>query len=72
MKELIRTNDMVFISWLQAVLGAEGIEIFVLDVHASVLEGSAGAIPRRVMVIDEDHAAARRLLVEAGEGWRLD
>lgn len=72
MKELLRTNETVFISWLQAFLKAEGIEAFVLDRHTSVLEGSAGAIPRRIMVGDEDYYRARRLLAEAGEGWRLD
>lgn len=72
MKELLRTNDIVFISWLQAVLRAEGIEPFVLDSHTSILEGSAGAIPRRVMVIDEDFEPARKLLIDAGEGGRID
>jgi hypothetical protein len=43
----------------------------VLDGHMSVLEGSAGAILRRVMVADEDYDRARRLLEEAGEGDRL-
>lgn len=71
MKELLRTNDIVFISWLEAVLRAEGIEPFVLDTHTSILEGSAGAIPRRVMVIDEDHDKARKLLIDAGEGGRV-
>ena len=45
----------------------EGIEAFVLDRHMSILEGSASAIPQRLMVLDEDAAAARHLLVEAGE-----
>lgn len=67
MKELLRTNDPVRISWLTTLLADSGIESFVLDGHMSVLEGSAIAIPRRLMVIDEDFAPARRLLLGAGE-----
>lgn len=67
MKELLRTNDPVRLSWVQAALAAEGIETLVLDTHMSVVEGSIGALPRRLMVADDDHPRARRLLVEAGE-----
>ncbi len=70
MRELLRSNDLVRLSYLEAVLRAEGIESVVLDGHMSVLEGSAGAIPRRLMVANEDHEAARLLLEAAGE--RLD
>ena len=62
MRELLRTNDFVLVSYLEAVLADAGIAAVVLDAHTSVLEGSAGAIPRRVMVEDEDFAAAQRLL----------
>ena len=44
MKELLRSNEAVFLSWAQALLRSEDIEPFVLDSHMSVLEGSAGAI----------------------------
>ncbi|MDX1425280.1 MAG: DUF2007 domain-containing protein [Kiloniellales bacterium] len=67
MKELIRTNDLVKLSWLTAVLADAGIEALVLDTHTSVLEGSALAIPRRLAVIDEDYPRARQILAEAGE-----
>ena len=67
MKELLRTNDVVKLSWVKALLGDSGIEALVLDHHTSVLEGSAGAIPRRLMVVDDDYERARRILVEAGE-----
>ena len=50
MKELLRTNDAVRLSWLQALLAAAGIEAVVLDTHTSIIEGSIGAIPRRLMV----------------------
>lgn len=71
MRELLRSNEIVLLSWADALLKSEDIEIFVLDGHMSVLEGSAGAILRRVMVADEDYDRARRLLEEAGEGDRL-
>lgn len=67
MVELLRTNDPVLISWLQALLADENIETFVLDVHVSVLEGSANAIPRRLMVEDGDLARARQLMAESDE-----
>ena len=67
-KELLRTNDPVEISWVCALLADAGIEAAVFDAHTSVVEGSIGAIPRRVTVADEDFAAARRILDEAGVG----
>ncbi len=71
MKELLRTNELVFLSWAEAILRAEGIEPFVLDGHTSVLEGSTYAIRRRLMVVDEDYDRARRLMIDAGEERRL-
>ena len=67
MRELLRTNDLVKLSWLQALLSDAGVHSVVLDSHASVLEGSALAIPRRLMVTDADYEQARRVLREAGE-----
>ena len=67
MKELLRTNDVVKISWLQALLADAGIKTIVLDVHTSVIEGSIGAIPRRIAVIDRDYTRACRVLRDAGE-----
>ena len=72
MKELLRTNDPVLLTWLAALLRDQGVESVVFDTHTSVLEGSANAIPRRMMVIDDDYDAARRILIEAGEGNALD
>lgn len=66
MIELLRTNDPVLISWLRALLADDGIEVFVLDSHMSVMEGSISAIPRRVMVYDDHIFRARRLLDAAG------
>lgn len=68
MKELIRCNDPVLISYLTAVLEEAGIRSFLLDEHTAILEGSIGAIQRRLMVLDEDYGRAERLLAEIGEG----
>jgi hypothetical protein len=70
-KEIARTNDPVVISWMISVLAEQGIEAIVLDAHTSVLEGTAGAIPRRLMVIDEDLASARATIEAAGGGKEL-
>jgi hypothetical protein len=68
MKELLRSNDPVFLSWLVAVLEADRIPAFVLDTHTSIMEGSVIAIERRVMVAEEDHSRARRLVDSARPG----
>jgi hypothetical protein len=65
LKELLRSNDLVFLSWIRSILDDENIALFVMDGQMSVLEGSANAIPRRVMVDEEDHAKAVRLLKDA-------
>ncbi|MGH6944160.1 MAG: DUF2007 domain-containing protein, partial [Geminicoccaceae bacterium] len=52
MRELLRSNDLVYLSWVQATLAADGIECVLLDDHVSGVEGSIGAIPRRLMVED--------------------
>jgi hypothetical protein len=66
MVELLRTNDPVLLSYLPVLLGDAGVETIVLDTYTSIMEGSIGAIPRRVMVADEDAARARRVLDDAG------
>lgn len=68
MKELIRSNDPVHLSWLQALLAGAGIETVILDTHTSIIEGSIGAIPRRLMVSADDHRRACAVLADAGEG----
>lgn len=71
MKELVRTNDPVLLSWLQALLTDAGIGSNIFDTHTSILEGSAGAIPRRLVVADLDFRNAKNVLTEAGEGKHL-
>jgi hypothetical protein len=65
LRELTRSNDLVWLSWLSALLADAGIEIRLLDAHMSALEGSVIAIERRVMVADEDYDEACRLLAAA-------
>lgn len=67
MKELLRTNDVVRLTWLTVLLSDEGIRATVLDTHTSILEGSVGAIPRRLMVEEQDFVRARAVLEAAGE-----
>lgn len=62
MKELLRTNDPTLIAFASALLEGEGIEFFQMDVHMSVLEGSIGVLPRRLMVADRDHFRATAVL----------
>lgn len=62
MKELLRTNDPTVIAFATALLEGEGIVAFQMDVHMSVLEGSLGILPRRIMVADRDHVRALRIL----------
>jgi hypothetical protein len=66
MKELLRTNDPTEIAFAKALLDGEGIAVFELDVHMSLLEGSLGIMPRRLMVADRDHFLARALLRDNG------
>lgn len=68
MRDLVRTNDLVLISAIEALLTAAEIGHMVADGYVSALEGSIGVIPRRVLVLDEDLAQGRRLLREAGLG----
>jgi hypothetical protein len=67
MKEILRTTDIVRLSWLGALLRDAGIESVVLDANMSVMEGSVGILPRRLMVADDDAAEARAILAESGE-----
>ena len=68
MKELLRTNDLVRLSWIEALLRDAGINCLVLDQHTSLVEGSIGAIQRRLMVDERDHLRARQLIAEAEDG----
>ncbi|MFP6707438.1 MAG: DUF2007 domain-containing protein [Alphaproteobacteria bacterium] len=66
MIELLRSNDVVTLSFVEVLLRDAGIESTLLDQHMSITEGSIGAFNRRLMVLDEDEAEARALLAAAG------
>jgi hypothetical protein len=65
MRELLRSNDLVHLSWAQAALSAAGIESVVLDAYVSGVEGNIGAFPRRLMVDDDLLERARDVLARA-------
>ena len=65
MKELLRSNDVVHLSWIKSVFDKSNIPIFVMDEQMSVLQGSANAIPRRVLVSEGDHVQAMKILEDA-------
>lgn len=71
MREIVRTNDAVLITAIEALLQGADIQHVVFDQNMSVLEGSIGMLPRRVMVADDQVDAARKLLAEAGLGHEL-
>lgn len=62
MRELRRSNDLVYLSWVRATLEADGIDCIILDEHISGIEGSINAFPRRIMVDDDLFEQAKSLL----------
>ena len=66
MEELLRTTDPTLIPFTKALLAGEDIECFVFDVNMSIMEGSIGILPRRVMVAREDLHRARAILRDNG------
>lgn len=64
MKELLRSNDPTIIAFASALLEGEDIEVFPMDVHMSVLEGSIGILPQRLMVADRDHFRATAVMTD--------
>jgi hypothetical protein len=71
LQELVRTNDLVLISAVGALLDGANIHHVVLDQNMSIVEGSLGLLQRRILVNDDDNDAARQLLTEAGLGYEL-
>jgi hypothetical protein len=64
MKPVLKTNDMVLLSFAQSLLSDAKIEAVVFDANASIMDGSLGMLPRRLMVADDDFAQAHRILRE--------
>ncbi|HYW62721.1 MAG TPA: DUF2007 domain-containing protein [Bradyrhizobium sp.] len=71
MRELVRTNDIVLVSAIGALLDGAHIHHMVLDQNMSVIEGSLGVLPRRILVHEEDHREARQVLSDAGLAHEL-
>ena len=71
MRELVRTNDIVLVSAVGALLDGANIHHLVLDQNMSIIEGSLGVLPRRILVHEDDNHEARQLLTEAGLGHEL-
>jgi hypothetical protein len=69
--EIVRTNDLVTISAIEALLKAADIHVLVADGYISALEGGIGAFQRRMLVLQEDESDARQLIAEAGLGKEL-
>ena len=67
MRAIVTSNNVVRLNFLMALLRDAGVESVLLDNHTSVVEGSIGAIPRRLMVAEADESRAQRILREAGE-----
>src|ERR1700719_665227 len=70
-RELGRTNDAVLVTAIEALLNGAGIGHMVLDQNMSVLEGSLGILPRRILVAEDDMGAARQVLTDAGLAHEL-
>ena len=66
MRELLTTNDPVLISYATALLRDAGIGHTVFDSNMSIVEGSIGVLPRRLMVENERFDDASALMTEAG------
>ena len=66
MIELLRSNDPVLMSFADALLNEAGIQHSIVDQNMSVMEGSIGILPRRMLVARNSHENARRILIEAG------
>ena len=71
MRELVRTNDVVLISAIGALLDGANIHHLVLDQNMSIVDGSLGVLPRRILVHEDDNRLAREILCDAGLAHEL-
>ena len=65
LRELVRTNDMVLVSAIGALLDGANIHHLVLDQNMSIIEGSLGILPRRILVHEDDAQEAG-----LGDEWK--
>jgi hypothetical protein len=70
-RELVRTNDIVLVSAIGALLDGANIHHLVLDQNMSIIEGSLGVLPRRILVHEDDNRQARQILRDAGLAHEL-
>jgi hypothetical protein len=71
LRELVRTNDIVLVSAVGALLDGAHIHHLVLDQNMSIIEGSLGVLPRRILVHEDDNREARQILTDAGLAHEL-
>jgi hypothetical protein len=71
LRELVRTNDIVLVSAVGALLDGANIHHLVLDQNMSIIEGSLGVLPRRILVHEDDNREARQVLADAGLAHEL-
>jgi Putative prokaryotic signal transducing protein len=71
LRELVRTNDMVLVSAIGALLDGAKIRHLVFDQNMSIIEGSLGVLPRRILVHEDDNLQARQVLSDAGLAHEL-
>jgi hypothetical protein len=62
MKELIKSNDPVLLSYIDALLNEADIFHEIADIHLGTLDGMIGVLARRVMVNEADLDAAREII----------
>lgn len=66
MYELLRTNDPVLLSFAESLMKEAGISYFIADTNMSIIEGSLGILPRRLMVKKTEKKRAQQCLIDAG------
>ncbi len=67
----MRTNNAVTLSFVEALMRDAGIGVMIADQNMSIVEGSIGAIPRRILVEADRIEQARRIMRDAGLGHEL-
>lgn len=66
MEELLRTNNPVTLSFVESLMREAGIGVLVADENMSIMDGSLGILPRRILVEADRIEQARRILRDAG------